>query len=128
MNIMDLKQKQVSYEVLISPYIRNAFLMRREKTYLSLSAESIQGSYCFRSGMGNGALINELEGIPNQGILNKRLKKVFLNRTHITFVYNNRVRRYNLSDGLLAENCAVRNASARDYTGEGTDVSRRFLR
>ena len=128
LNIMDLKQKQVSYEALISPYVRNAFFDEEGKNLFVIIRGIYPGVLLFSRRDGRWTLINELEGIPNQGVLNKRLKKVFLNRTHITFVYNNRVRRYNLSDGLLAENCAVRNASARDYTGEGTDVSRRFLR
>ena len=74
------------------------------------------------------ALVNELEGIPNQGILNKRLRKVLLSDMKISFVYNSRVRKYSLDDGKLSENNPVRNAADKDYSQDGTDVSEWFER
>ena len=74
---------------------------------------------------GHWRFIDELKGIPNQGIINRRLNRVVLKDHEITFVYNSRIRVYNLRDGSLIKNQAVRNAKMLTY--DGLDVSSWFV-
>lgn len=126
--IIDLEQNRIAYEVLLTPDVRNAFFDRAGKYLFVIIRGVCAGVLLFTQQDGAWVLLNELEGIPNQGILNRRLKKVLLGDTKITFVYNSRVRRYSLDDGTLVENIPVRNAGERDYTKDGTDVSEWFMR
>lgn len=68
----------------------------------------------------------ELEGIPYHGVINRRLRHVFLTAQKVTFVYNNRVRKYSLAEGSLVANQAQRNARELSYKGE--DISHLFLK
>ena len=69
--------------------------------------------------------VDKLKGIPNQGIINRRLNRAVLKDYEITFVYNSRVRVYDLRDGSLIKNQAVRNAKMLTY--DGLDVSSWFV-
>lgn len=69
--------------------------------------------------------VDELKRIPNQGIINRRLNRVVLKDYEITFVYNSRVRDYDLRNGSLIKNQAVRNAEMLTY--DGVDVSSWFV-
>ena len=69
--------------------------------------------------------VDELKGIPNQGIINRRLNRVVLKDYEITFVYNSRVRVYDLRDGSLIKNQTIRNAKMLTY--DGLDVSSWFV-
>lgn len=126
--IIDLEQNNTAYEALLTPDVRKAFFDQSGK-YLFLIIRGVYaGVLLFVQQDGVWTLVNELRGIPNQGILNKRLQKVLLSETAITFVYNNRVRRYNLDDGRIVANNPVRNAGERDFTKDGADISKWFLR
>lgn len=70
--------------------------------------------------------IDEMESIPNQNLINRRLQHVYLTDETITFVYNSRVRVYALGDGALLKNQAKRNAKDGQY--EGTEISGLFRR
>ena len=70
-------------------------------------------------------LMHELVGGENQNILNRRLRHVYYTGDEITFVYNNRVRRYSLASGELKQNEQIRQAHRLQF--EGQDVSRPFL-
>lgn len=60
----------------------------------------------------------------HQHLLVPRLKKVFLTDRDLTFVYNNRVRKYSLADASLIYNRAVKNAPSASY--DGVDVTTFF--
>lgn len=62
-------------------------------------------------------LINELKSISNQYLINSRLCHVMVTEESISFVYNNRIRKYNLTDGELIVNSQVREAGKQDYPG-----------
>ena len=61
--------------------------------------------------------IRELIGIPNQGLITKRLCKLYQKEDILTFVYNNRIREYSLLDGSLIINKAIHNAGRCMYDG-----------
>lgn len=79
----------------------------------------------FRLLDGTWVYIDEMETIPNQNLLNRRLRYVYLNREKIAFVYNNRVREYSLETGALVRNLARRDAKSEHY--EGVEISKLFL-
>ena len=126
--IVDSVKNRVSYEVLLSSDTRKAFFDESGKYLFVIIRGVYSGVLLFSLREGRWMLINELEGIQNQGVLNRRLRKVYLKDTHITFVYNSRVRRYDLENGHLVNNLAVRSAPIKDYTKEGKDVSQQFMR
>ena len=70
--------------------------------------------------------MRELEHIPYQSVLNRRLARVIQNNEQLIFVYNNRIRKYSLLDGTLLANQALRNARNQRY--DGIDVSDLFIR
>ena len=61
--------------------------------------------------------INELQGIPNQCLINRRLRHVMLTEDALTFVYNSRIRKYSLSDGELIYSNRCQHAGERQYQG-----------
>lgn len=70
--------------------------------------------------------IDQLKPPSNQSVVNNRLKHVFMTDTDVSFVYNNRVRRYDLSTGVLISNEAVR--GARDKSYDGVDIVTSFTK
>lgn len=62
--------------------------------------------------------VRELEPIPNQNLINRRLDRIMLHNGKLTFIYNSRIRKYRLADGELIENTAVRNARGMELPGE----------
>ena len=67
---------------------------------------------------GEWKYLGELEGIPNQGVITKRLDRILIDEDRVLFIYQNRVRIYNLSDGTLMINKAVRQAVNQQYVGK----------
>lgn len=59
--------------------------------------------YNFRDGLGKS--------------INRRLSHIFLDEDDITFVYNNRVRKYDLNTGKMIVNQQLRDARSKEYSG-----------
>ena len=85
-----------------------------------------KGIFLLRLIEGKWIYMGELEGIPYQGVVNKRLNKILMDHDKITFVYHSRVRTYDLTDGALIASKAVRNAENQQYTGK--DLTESFLK
>lgn len=71
------------------------------------------------------AFINRLESFEHQGLINRRLNHVFHENHMLTFVYNSRIRKYDLTTGKMIFNQQVRDAKSKEYLG--VDVMKRFL-
>ena len=117
-----------NYELELSGDVSSAFFDDYGKRLFVLIRGAFPGVILFSEKDGLWSIVDELEGIPNQGLLNKRLSRVFLRENSITFVYRSRVRRYDLNDGHMYCNEAVRNAPEKDYSKEGKDVTSLFMR
>ena len=115
------------YEIELSGDMSNAFFDDSCTKLFVIIRGSFPGVILFSLQAGVWSIVDELEGIPNQGLLNKRLTKVYLSDSSITFVYKSRVRRYTLEDGHMYCNEALINAPDHDYSKEGKDVSSHFL-
>ena len=103
-----------------------AFFDQSGKYLFAIIHGTNQGIILFQILNNHWRLVNELESIPNQSLINRRLCYVFLTAQDIIFVYNNRTRKYSLADGALVYNKDLRNA--RKYAYEGEDISHFFIR
>ena len=101
------------------------FLLSDEHLFVILRG-TCPGIFFFHLIDGHWSFMRELEHIPYQSVLNRRLTRVIQNNEQLIFVYNNRIRKYSLSDGTLLANQALRNARNQRY--DGTDVSDLFIR
>ena len=126
--IEDLEQGEIAYDVLVSTDIKKAFFGENDRDLFVIIRGNYSGILLFSLRDGYWGLIDEFSGIPNQGLLNKRLKRVFLNDEIITFVYHSRVRKYCLKDGSLIKNKAVRNAETKTFDRDGKEVTQYFMR
>lgn len=69
-------------------------------------------------------IVDELVSFEHQKLLNRRLKHIYYDSPYITFVYNNRVRKYDLSTGKMILNKHSKDAKNKMYKGE--DIIRQF--
>lgn len=115
------------YEIELSGDMSNAFFDDSCTKLFVIIRGSFPGVILFSLQDGEWSIVDELEEIPNQGLINKRLTSVYLSDSSITFVYKSRVRRYTLEDGHMYCNEALINAPDHDYSKEGKDVTSHFL-
>lgn len=114
------------YDVLLPGSAGNAFFTPSGEYLFVIIRGLGSGVVLFRYTSGDWRFVDELEEIPNQGIINRRLNRAFLNGHEITFVYNSRIRVYDLRDGRLIKNRAMQHANDRQYAGE--DISHCFMK
>lgn len=108
--IEDRKTNIIQYEAVLSN-ISKAFFVDGDKYLFVIVKGSYAGILLFRiDEQRRWNLVNELETIPNQNLINRRLQHVYMDEETLIFVYNNRVRKYSLNTGEIIENRAMRNA------------------
>ncbi len=96
-------------------------------THLILIAKGLEkGLFLFSLRNGHWHYVKELEGIPNQGVITKRLNKIVQDGEYMTFVYNSRIRQYDLFDGRLIKN--VSKQGTKNHTYKGVDVTEKFTK
>lgn len=69
--------------------------------------------------------VNRLESFEHQSLINRRLNHIYYEGNVITFVYNNRIRKYDLKSGELIVNKQLRNAKSKEYSG--VDIINQFF-
>lgn len=79
----------------------------------------------FKRQVRNWNFIAVLKGFPHQSLINRRLNHIFLDEDVITFVFNNRVRKYDLNTGKMIVNWQVRDAGSKEYSGK--DIMSQFV-
>ncbi len=125
LSIVDQEQQAANYEVQFSSGVSQAFFFHAGEYLAIMIRGADPGVFLFHLEDGHWRFVNELESIQNQSLLNPRLRHVFLADQELSFVYNNRVRKYSLLDGALISNQALRNAESHSYEGE--DLSALFM-
>lgn len=80
------------------------------------------GVFLFRFANGEWQYRGELEPIPHQGVITKRLQKILLRDNRLIFVYNSRIRKYDVETGKLVYNKAVRHA----FETEGENLTQKL--
>ena len=83
-----------------------------------------KGLFLLRYIAGKWKYIRELEGIPNQGLINRRLNRILLDEDQLVFVYNSRVRKFDIKTGNMIYNQQVR--KAREQFQRGDDITEKF--
>lgn len=126
--IIDSESKSAVYEAVMNTLINRAVFTDDENCLLLISYAFPDGIQLLRFDDRGWKYCDELKAVQNQCIINRRLRKVFMTNEKITFVYNNRIRRYSLIDGTVISNQTVRQAFQRDYSSEGIDVTNMFIR
>ena len=92
-------------------------------TVLLLVARGLgAGVFLFRFANGEWQYRGELEPIPHQGVITKRLQKILLRDNRLIFVYNSRIRKYDVETGKLVYNKAVRHA----FETEGENLTQKL--
>lgn len=126
LTIVDREKAESNYEAIFSTPISNAFFDVSEKHLFMIIRGVDPGILLFNIEDDQWKFVAELESMAHQSLINPRLNHVFLAEQDITFVYNNRVRRYSLMDGELIYNEDIRGARNRSY--DGMEISRLFLK
>ena len=118
-DIQEFKGKLIIYEngtkcySLIFPgFIRKAIQFDK---YLMVVCDEV---YLLKYDSEDWKFVRELEPIQNQSLLNSRLDRILYDKDILIFVYNNRIRKYNLENGKLIENKAMRNAREMNVSGK----------
>lgn len=119
--IVNMKKHETEYETMLTSYAGDAFFVPSGEYLFVIIRGADPGVLLFRMADDHWRFVNELASIPNQSVINRRLRHVFLTERKITFVYNSRVRMYSLADGTLISNRALRNA--KNFTYDGDEVS-----
>lgn len=123
--VVNCERQMTDYEVQFSSGISKAFFFHSGDYLAIISRGANPGVFLFHLEDGHWRFVNELESIQNQSLLNVRLRHVFLTDRTLSFIYNNRVRKYSLFDGALIVNQARHNAKSHSYKGE--DITAQFL-
>lgn len=100
------------YSLILPGFIRKAILFDK---YLLVVCD---GVYLLKYDEAGWMFVRELEPIPNQSLFNRRLNRIVHDDNTLIFIYNSRIRKYNLIDGELIENKAVKNAREMNISGE----------
>ena len=122
LSIMNSDGDAVLSHLFIQPP-RRAFFDEIGQFLIVILNGQTSGIYVYHKFDTTWKLIDELPST-GQSIINSRLRKVFLEQQCLTFVYNNRVKSYNLSTCKLINNEGL--MGAKDKTFSGTEITRYF--
>jgi hypothetical protein len=126
LKILNQKNGETDYEAMFSSSISDAFFAPSGEYIFVIIRGVDSGILLFRFKDNQWCFVNELESMQHQSLINSRLCHVFLTSQTIIFVYNNRVRIYDLKDGKLNSNRRIQ--GARNHSYEGEDISQFFFR
>lgn len=117
-SIVDCKKQAPNYSGISISSVSGGFFSPHGEYLFAIIKGIDPGILLFHNEKEIWSFVNELEPFPHQGLLNQRLSQVYLATDCITFVYNNRIRTYALSTGMLINNYQKRNAKADAFNGE----------
>lgn len=124
--IIDKKSKVCVCSRIFSTHMSGAVFDKNGRVLLLVARGLYAGVFLFRLMDDTWRYICELEGIPNQGVITKRLRKIMLKEDQIVFIYNSRIRKYDVDNGQLVYNQPSRRAFEQEYEGE--DLTEKFRR
>lgn len=115
----------VDYQVTISGGFKRAFFISDDNFLIVVTYSITPVILVFRKENDHWQFGGELY-CDHQHLLVERLRHVFVNEAEITFVYNNRIRKYSLLDGLQI--CNKKIHGAKDISFIGEDITEKFFR
>ena len=104
----------------------NGAVFTDEDTCFQIQRGVDKGIFLLRWKDGEWRYLGELQEIPNQGVITKRLHRIHIEEDKIYFIYQSRVWVYSLTDGALIQNRDMQQAAKRTYPG--MDVTQMFQR
>ena len=105
-----------TFEVILPNYAKNVVIL---SGYILVILDDLIGNMClFKRQENDWLFVTVLESFPHQSLINRRLNHVYLEVNNIAFVYNNRLRKYNLDTGKMIVNQQVLNARGKEYLGD----------
>ena len=86
--------------------------------YILITIDDLDGSILlFKRQEKSWTFVDRLESFEHQSLINRRLNHVYYEGNAITFVFNNRVRKYDLNSGKMIVNQQLRDAKSKEYSG-----------
>ena len=86
--------------------------------YILITIDDLDGSILlFKRKENSWTFVDRLESFEHQSLINRRLNHVYYEGNAITFVFNNRVRKYDLNSGKMVINQQLRDAKSKEYSG-----------
>lgn len=86
--------------------------------YILITIDDLDGSILlFKRQEKSWAFVDRLESFEHQSLINRRLNHVYYEGNAITFVFNSRVRKYDLDSGKMVVNQQLRDAKSKEYPG-----------
>lgn len=125
LSVIDKKNGGIVFKRIFSSRVNGAVFDATGRILLLVIRGLYKGVFLLKSANDEWKYVTELQGIPNQGVITKRLKQVVLQGNNIVFVYNSRVRKYDISDGSLAYN-KERNRNKTEVEFMGDDLTHKF--
>ena len=122
--ILNVETDNIVLSRIFSTDLSGAVFTPDGNNFLLVARGIYRGVFLFRLVGDDWEYAAELEEIPNQGVMNKRLQRIIVDDDQIVFVYNSRVRIYSLENGDLLLNKGVQKANLRQY--KGLDITERF--
>lgn len=111
------------YELVLPAGVRKTVFIG---DYLLLLLGDPEGSILlFRQQNKNWSFVNCLNSFEHQSLINRRLTHIYVEESLITFVFNNRIRVYDLNSGKMVDNKQLRNAKSSHFSG--TDIMKQFV-
>lgn len=126
LKILNEYNGKTDYEVVLFSKINDVFFSYSGDYLFVIIRGAVSSILYFHLKDNHWSFISELSSNHQSNLINARLKHVFLTNLTITFVYNNRVKKYDLKEGILISNLSRKGASSKSYEGE--DVIKYFLR
>lgn len=121
--ISNTTDDSVDYSVVIPNGFKRAFFVNNDSCLFVVMYGTEPGVLLLRKVDNYWKFIGELS-CDHQHLLVSRLKHVFITEKDITFVYNNRIRKYSLIDGMQICNDKITGAPNNHYDGD--DISNMF--
>ena len=111
------------YELILPNVVKKVVFI---DNYILVTIDDLNGSVLlFKQQEQNWEFVNRLENFEHQSLINRRLNHVYYDGNAITFVFNNRIRKYDLNSGKMVINKQLRNAKSKEYSG--IDIMKQFI-
>ena len=104
-----------AFEVILPNCVKNVVVF--EDYVFAMLDDLIGNIFLFKRQAKSWMFVAVLESFSHQSLINRRLSHIFLDEDDITFVYNNRVRKYDLNTGKMIVNQQLRDARSKEYSG-----------
>lgn len=104
-----------AFEVILPNCVKNVVVF--EDYVFAMLDDLIGNIFLFKRQAKSWMFVAVLESFSHQSLINRRLSHIFLDEGDITFVYNNRVRKYDLNTGKMIVNQQLRDARSKEYSG-----------